>query len=394
VVGADGYRIWQDIPSKRGFLKTVVADTTATTYDVLKLGVNTTYTFYINAYSKSGGSTYSAAVSVTTLTTVPIPAVPTGLAASPGTTQISLNWNAVPGATSYTVARWTLALKGVPPEFPIATVTGTNYVDSGLASGFPQTYYVKANNVSGSSAYSPSVTATTLTVLVWVPPIKPAPPAAPASVAGTVANPGSIDITWTAVAGATSYNVYNALGSNAVSVGPKFKLTNTSGTTVQSIGLVAGNTYSYIVTAVNANGESAASATVNVTIPVGSLPAPTLKVTALSYADPYGLPYYQDTVEIVTPTGTHNFNIYVRANPVTDPYPVYVLDTSIKTIPFFGAIYSVSGQYVLPIGALDANGVWYAVVLPAYTTQQHFVMTTVDATGKESAFSKEWGYHW
>jgi hypothetical protein len=71
---------------------------------------------------------------------------------------------------------------------------------------------------------------------------------------------------------------------------------------------------------------------------------------------------------------------------------VYVLDTSITTIPFVGATYSINGQYITFL--LDWLGNWPLVTLPAYTTQKHFAMTTIDATGKESAFSKEWWYHW
>jgi hypothetical protein len=255
--------------------------------------------------------------------------------------------------------------------------------------------FARANNDSGSSAWSPAVNATTLLLLTWIPPAVPVAPAVPANVAGTVINPGSINITWSQVAGATSYNVYDAQGNNAVSVGAQYKLGSTTGTSMSHIGLTAGNTYSYKVTAVNANGESAAPTTTNVTIQAGLLPAPTLRVTAIAAADSYGFVYYQDTVEIVTPTGRNNFNIYRRTNALSDPYPVYVLDPGYTSIPFSGTTYAYpTGQYVLPSPDPINLGNIIALVGNTVSVQKHIVMTTVDANGRESAFSQEIWYHW
>lgn len=92
-----------------------------------------------------------------------------------------------------------------------------------------------------------------------------APPAAPTNL---VASPGNaqVQLTWTASSGATSYNVKRA----TVSGGP-FTLAGTSTTTsFTDTGLTNGTTFFYVVSAVNANGESANSAQVSATPSAGT----------------------------------------------------------------------------------------------------------------------------
>ncbi|MEV6807217.1 glycoside hydrolase family 18 protein [Streptomyces sp. NPDC051132] len=90
----------------------------------------------------------------------------------------------------------------------------------------------------------------------------PAPtvPAAPAglSIAGTTSS--SVSLSWSAVSGATGYNVYRD-GS---------KVTAVTGTSATVSGLTASTAYSFQVTATNAAGESAKSATVTGTTTSGT----------------------------------------------------------------------------------------------------------------------------
>jgi len=80
---------------------------------------------------------------------------PAGLTVTPiSTTANTISWDAVYGATSYTLVRQPL------PSGTAATFSGlttTSYNDSGLTAGTPYAYKVLATNGSSTSDYSPSV---------------------------------------------------------------------------------------------------------------------------------------------------------------------------------------------------------------------------------------------
>src|SRR5271168_3792256 len=82
------------------------------------------------------------------------PGVPTGLAATAGNAQVSLNWNASANATSYSVQRG--AVSG-GPYTQIATPAATNYTDTGLTNGSLYFYVVLAMNSAGISPNSNQV---------------------------------------------------------------------------------------------------------------------------------------------------------------------------------------------------------------------------------------------
>lgn len=192
-----------------------------------------------------GGSSSSSS-------TPTVPAAPSGVVATPGNAQVTLSWTAVSGATSYDVY-WSTSpgvTKSTGTKIPGVT---SPYVHSGLANGTTYYYVVTALNAAGESAASTAASAT---------PAANPPPAAPTGVVATAGN-HSVTLTWTAVANATSYDVYYATTSG---VGP------TTGTQVAGVaspatvtGLVNGTPYYFVVTALNANGESTASAEVTAT---------------------------------------------------------------------------------------------------------------------------------
>ena len=97
-------------------------------------------------------------VSATANLTVVALSAPTGVSATPAPSQITLNWNSVPGATGYNVSR--SATSG-GPFAPLATTTIPPYVDSGLAAGATYYYVVSATNSLTQSANSAEVSATT-----------------------------------------------------------------------------------------------------------------------------------------------------------------------------------------------------------------------------------------
>jgi autotransporter-associated beta strand protein len=89
------------------------------------------------------------------------PAVPTGLAAVGGNNQVSLTWNAVSGADTYTIGRSTTS-GGPYTTISAGLVTGTSYTDNSAVNGTTYYYVVASAKTSPAvqSAYSAQVSAT------------------------------------------------------------------------------------------------------------------------------------------------------------------------------------------------------------------------------------------
>ncbi len=98
---------------------------------------------------------------------------PSGLTASPGNNQVSLNWNSLPGATSYNIKRSPVSGGPYSVISSAGTVTGTNYLDATATNGATYYYVISAAtslSTAVETANSPAEAAVTL----------PAPPPAPA----------------------------------------------------------------------------------------------------------------------------------------------------------------------------------------------------------------------
>jgi fibronectin type 3 domain-containing protein len=216
----------------------------------------TKYFYVVSAYNSAGQSANSAEVSATPV--LPAPAVPTGLSATAGNAQVSLSWNASSGATSYHVKRSTTS----GGETQISAPTSNSFSDTGLTNGTKYFYVVSAVNSGGESTNSSEVSAT---------PVAPAaPPAVPTGLKATAGN-AQVSLAWTASAGAASYHVKRSTTSggpyNTAVASPT--AANYSDTIVTN-----GTAYFYVVSAVNAAGESANSTQASAT-PI----APTVSVT-------------------------------------------------------------------------------------------------------------------
>ncbi len=109
----------------------------------------------------------------------------------------------------------------------------------------------------------------------FVPAATPQPPAAPSGVA-ILAGDGRATLAWNRATGATSTNVYMAAApgvtkANYASLPGGMRHAGATSPFVHT-GLANGTTYSFVVTAVNANGESVESAEVSVTPTAGGWP--------------------------------------------------------------------------------------------------------------------------
>lgn len=263
------------------------------------LTAGTTYYFIVTALNSAGESPASAEVSATPVVSPPqvaIPSAPVNVVATGGTSQVTVSWSQVSGATSYNLYYGTASGVTAANGTKISGAT-TPAVHGGLTPGATYYYIVTAVNDAGESPASVQVAASTLS---------PVPvPVAPATPTGVSASGGAnqITISWPAVAGASSYNIYRATASG---------VTPSSGTKIVGVtspyintGLSAGTAYYYVVTAVNGAGESAASvqasATTNPAPP--ALPAAPAGVSATGGAS-------QVTLDWGTVTGATSYNVY------------------------------------------------------------------------------------
>ncbi|MDR1933620.1 MAG: fibronectin type III domain-containing protein [Spirochaetales bacterium] len=80
-------------------------------------------------------------------------------------------------------------------------------------------------------------------------------PSAPTGVSATAQSSSSINVSWNSVSGATSYKVYYTIGSSST----KNLAGTVTGASYTHTGLTADTSYSYYITAVNSEGESAYS---------------------------------------------------------------------------------------------------------------------------------------
>ena len=96
---------------------------------------------------------------VNLMTALVPPSAPTGVSATPGDSQVELDWTASGGATSYDVYRGTTT--GGESSTPLATgIAATTYTDTTASNGTEYFYKVSAVNAAGESAKSSEVSAT------------------------------------------------------------------------------------------------------------------------------------------------------------------------------------------------------------------------------------------
>jgi cellulose 1,4-beta-cellobiosidase len=144
-IGATGYVVLGGTSSGNA-TNIIVSGITTTNYTNTGLANGTTYYYVVQSIGSAATSGNSSQASATT-----IPPPPAVLAAIGTNTQVTLNWTASAGATSYNVKRSTI---NGGPYMTNASPSITNYVDTGLANGTTYYYVVAAVNAAGQSANS------------------------------------------------------------------------------------------------------------------------------------------------------------------------------------------------------------------------------------------------
>ncbi len=244
VSGAASYTV--DQYTSRGWV--VIANTPRTSFVGTGLAPATSYWFDVAARSASSW-TWATPTKVTTLSA--IPAAPTLSASAVSSSQVDLSWNAVSGATSYTVDEYTA--RGWTE---IASTSSTSFVATDLTPATSYSFDVAARNASGLTWATPK-NATTLSAI----------PAAPTLSASAVSS-SQANLSWNAVSGATSYTVdeYTARGW--------IEIASTSATGFVVTGLAGATSYSFDVAARNTSGWRWSTPN-TVTTPVPTIPPPT-----------------------------------------------------------------------------------------------------------------------
>jgi uncharacterized repeat protein (TIGR03803 family) len=205
-----------------------------------------TYYFVVRGENAGGIGPASNEVSAT-----PVAPPATNLAAAAGNGCVSLRWSAPAGSSGYDV------LQGTTPGGELATpgnsgFTATSAAICDLSNGTTYYFAVRPTGDNGSIPASNEVSATPM-----------APPPAPTGVAAAAGN-AQVTLRWAAVAGAAHYDVYEGTSAGAESAKPV--LAGVSATSATVGDLTNGNTYYFVVRAVNVNGAvSPASSEVSAT---------------------------------------------------------------------------------------------------------------------------------
>jgi fibronectin type 3 domain-containing protein len=292
-VGATSYNVKSATNSGGSY--TTIANLFATNFVNTNLANGTTYYYVVSALNFNGESANSSEAGATPFLPPP-PASVTNLTATAGDAQVSLTWTASAGATSYNVKS---SLTSGGPYITITNVTTTNFVNTGLANGTTYYYVVSALNyvISDLNAYGESANSAETNATP-----APQPPLAPTGLTAT-AGTAQVSLTWTASSNATSYNVKLATTTG----GSYTTITNITGTNFIVTSLANATTYYFVVSALNANGESANSLEANAT-PFDTPPV-------VYSAEFTGTNYTPPTLPTVPPV-----NVFPLIQPLPDPF--------------------------------------------------------------------------
>jgi endoglucanase len=178
------------------------------------------------------------------------PPVPAGLTATPvSSARIDVSWAAAVGATGYD-----LELDGL-----LAAGASSPHAHTGLAAGSTHAYRVRSKNAAGASAWSGSVSATTLAACASVPPV-------PINLRSTSVTSTSIGVAWDPVTAGPQCTVQYRVYSNGV------VHTQSAASSATLTGLTPATSYDITVDALTTAGASSPSAPLVVSTSAGGTP--------------------------------------------------------------------------------------------------------------------------
>ena len=333
VSGAASYNLyWSTATGVTPANGTKISNVTAP-YTLKGLTDGTTCYFVVTEVTGSVESSTSVQVTGT-----PGRPVPAGVTVNPGDGQAAIYWTPVAGANSYNLY-WSTTTGVTPANGTPITGATTPYNLTGLTDG--TTYYIVVTAVTTNDSGIGESAASTQ---AQVTPSATPPPAVPTGVVLTTGD-GQATIAWTLAPNTDSYNLY---WSTATGVTPSTGTKIVNATNPYTLkGLIDGTAYHFVVTAVNANGESTASQEVN-GVPARLVPT---GVTA-------GAGDGKATISWQPVTAAVSYNIYWSLYPGVTPTNGYFISN--VTSPF-----TLSGL---------SDGVPY-----------YFIVTEMNGTGESTA---------
>jgi hypothetical protein len=346
VMGATSYNLYYAAGTTVD--KTGTKVSSATSPSIVTTLINgTQYAFAVSAVNAGGESALSSVVMATPQ--VPAPGAPTISSATPGNAQATISWATVIGATSYNLY-YTAGTTVTKTGTKVSGATSPSIVTT-LTNGTQYAFAVSAVNAGGESTLSSVVTAT---------PQVPAPGAPTISSAN--AGNAQVTVTWAAVIGATSYNIYYAIGTTVDKTGTKV-----TGATSPAVvaSLTNGSQYAFAVSAVNAGGESALSTVATAKPQVPAPSAPTLSSPANNALDISITPtlVWNSVANTATYTIQVSNSIAFPVNPIVNVSGVTLTNTIISS----GSL-SNSTKYYWRVSASNAGGQGPWSAIDSFTT--------------------------
>jgi fibronectin type 3 domain-containing protein/subtilisin family serine protease len=305
----------------------------------------TTHFYVVTATDSVGNESAASAEASATPADATAPAAPTGLSATGGDGQVSLNWadGTEPDLASYTVSRSTTS--GGPYTTLAAGLVVPGYVDTTVVNGTTYFYVVTASDTNGNESNSSEEAAAT--------PADTTPPAAPTGLVATAAE-GEVGLDWTnnGDADIAGYTVYRSESSGGLYSDLATGLTTSHyvDTTVTN-----GTAYFYVVTASDTAGNESASSEEVMATPLDVTPP----------AAPAGL-------SAMAGDGEATLDWHDNDESDLASYSVYRSDSG--------------DPYVLLAGAIAQSA--YVDTAAVNGTTYGYVVTATDTAGNESADSK------
>ncbi|MFW9780269.1 MAG: fibronectin type III domain-containing protein [Candidatus Heimdallarchaeota archaeon] len=245
---------------------TFLDNTTSLSYTDTAVTNGNQYWYNVTATTIEGEGSSSNVVTVTPAT---IPTAPQNLQVTAGDWQVSLSWLAPSDSGGYPVTKYIIyrATSSSGPFTNIANSTILSYIDSSVTNGIIYWYNVTAYTAEGEGPTSNQMSAT------------PTGPPTPPQTLKVNKSGTDVILNWTVPANdggsaITKYRVFRSQSSG----GSYNNIANTTTLSYVDTSGVTGQQYFYVVTAVNALGESFSSNEVAITI--GNVPSEPLSVVA------------------------------------------------------------------------------------------------------------------